>query len=372
MFKGLVPGLSSRVQPILKRSKSVLRSTKPTYANKQTNTSIKINMADNVFVLNEYNNVPVTAQGLERDQLTQWPPFKVSTRGQNIANNPDSIRVAPRKADQLPNTTQNWISTLSHSISLQSQPSHPFHKNPYQLKDITIDSYTLFRANNIGFLKLSANVSTADGKSRLPGVIFLRGPAVAMLVVLIPDDVQPNDTDALDEAYVLLTVQPRIPTGSLGFVELPAGMIDGDSNFAGVAAKEIEEELGMVIKQTELTCLTDKVGDIRRARKATKVPGSDNKPESAAEAENIPFAMYPSAGGCDEYIKIFSHEKRVPRSTLHEWEGKYGGLRDEGEMITLKVVPLSDLWLEGAMDSKALAAVALYSKVKQWERQQTK
>lgn len=194
-----------------------------------------------------------------------------------------------------------------------------------------------------------------------------------MLVVLIPDDVQSADADALDEAYVLLTVQPRIPTGSLGFVELPAGMIDGDSNFAGVAAKEIEEELGLVIKQTELTCLTDKVGEIRRARNAAKEAGgsSTTKPD-AAKSENITFAMYPSAGGCDEYIKIFSHERRVPRSTLNEWEGKYGGLRDEGEMITLKVVPMSDLWLEGAMDSKALAAVALYSKVKQWEKQQAK
>ncbi|KAL1865865.1 hypothetical protein Daus18300_006977 [Diaporthe australafricana] len=303
-------------------------------------------MADKVFVLQEYNNVPVTAQGLERDQLTKWPPFK------------------------------NWISTLSHSLSLQSQPSHPFHGNPYRLKDITIESYSLFRAGNIGFLKLSANVSTVDGNSRLPGVIFLRGPAVAMLVVLIPDDVPPTDADALDEAYVLLTVQPRIPTGSLGFVELPAGMIDGDSNFAGVAAKEIEEELGMVIKQTELTCLTDKVGEIRQARKArreeaTAAAGSGRSPDPTS-AENIPFAMYPSAGGCDEYIKIFSHERRVPRSTLQEWEGKYGGLRDEGEMITLKVVPLEDLWLEGAMDSKALAAVALYRKVKQWEKEQAK
>lgn len=190
-----------------------------------------------------------------------------------------------------------------------------------------------------------------------------------MLVVLIPDDVQP--AHALDEAYVLLTVQPRIATGSLSFVELPAGMIDGDSNFAGVAAKEIEEELGLVIKQSELTCLTDKVGDIRRARDAVKGPGTHTKPGPAA-TENIPFAMYPSAGGCDEYIKIFSHERRVPRSTLHEWEGKYGGLRDEGEMITLKVVPMADLWLEGAMDSKALAAAALYGKVKQWEKQQAR
>lgn len=284
------------------------------------------------------------------------------------------MRRAQNKADQVAvNTAQNWISTLSHSLSLQSQPSHPFHSNPYRLKDITIESYSLFRANNIGFLKLSANVSTIDGNSRLPGVIFLRGPAVAMLVVLIPDDVPPTDADALDEAYVLLTVQPRIPTGSLGFVELPAGMIDGDSNFAGVAAKEIEEELGMVIKQTELTCLTDKVGEIRQARKARRGEAAGSgKARDPTSAENIPFAMYPSAGGCDEYVKIFSHERRVPRSTLQEWEGRYGGLRDEGEMITLKVVPLEDLWLEGAMDSKALAAVALYRKVKQWEKEQAK
>lgn len=149
-------------------------------------------------------------------------------------------------------------------------------------------------------------------------------------------------------------------------------MIDGDSNFAGVAAKEVEEELGMVIKQTELTCLTDKVGNIRRARDAARGAGGGGRSSSSrpdpTKSEGIPFAMYPSAGGCDEYIKIFSHERRVPRSTLHEWEGKYGGLRDEGEMITLKIVPHGDLWLEGAMDSKALAAVALYNKVKQWEK----
>lgn len=100
MFKSLVSGLSSRVQPVLKNSKSVFRSTTATYTSKQTNTPIKTSMADNVFVLKEYNNVPVTAQGLERDQLTQWPPFKVSTRAQNITNippPPSFPRVAPQK-----------------------------------------------------------------------------------------------------------------------------------------------------------------------------------------------------------------------------------------------------------------------------------
>lgn len=41
-------------------------------------------------------------------------------------------------------------------------------------------------------------------------------------------------------------------------------------------------------------------------------------------------------------------------------------------MISLKIVPLGDLWLEGAMDSKALAAVTLYERVKQWEEQQAR
>lgn len=41
-------------------------------------------------------------------------------------------------------------------------------------------------------------------------------------------------------------------------------------------------------------------------------------------------------------------------------------------MISLKIVPLGDLWLEGAMDSKALAAVTLYGKIKQWEKQHAK
>ncbi|KAF3765164.1 hypothetical protein M406DRAFT_322928, partial [Cryphonectria parasitica EP155] len=241
----------------------------------------------NTFVLEGYGKVPVKAPGLEKDQLEEWPAFK------------------------------NWFSTLNSSLALQSRPSHPFHKDPYRLKSIDIDSYSMF-GERIGFLKLTADVSTASG-SRLPGVVFLRGPAVAMLVVLIPDD-QPEGS--FEEAYVILTVQPRIAAGSLRFVELPAGMLDDKSNFAGAAAQEIEEELGMVIKEEELTCLSDKAAEIRRARDA------DSKPNAVDLQETLPFAMYPSAGGCDEYIKIFSHEKRVRRDTLQEWEGKYGGLRD--------------------------------------------
>jgi len=163
-----------------------------------------------------------------------------------------------------------------------------------------------------------------------------------MLVVLQPEDLP---TESQEEKQVLLTVQPRIAAGGLGFVELPAGMVD-KGTFEGTAAREIREELGLDIPEDELINLTElAIPDI-------------------GDEEKCPRAMFPSAGGCDEYIPIFLHQKKVPRSQLAEWTGKLTGLRDEGEKIKLKLVKLEDLWLEGARDAKALAAWALYDGLK--------
>jgi ADP-sugar diphosphatase len=189
-------------------------------------------------------------------------------------------------------------------------------------------------------MKIHATVTNADGDF-LPGAIFLRGASVGMLVLLQPDDLPPNSQE---EKHVLLTVQPRIAAGGLQFVELPAGMVD-DGTFKGSASKEIEEELGLKIHEDELVNLTE-----------LAIPEK--------EEEICPRAIFPSAGGCDEFIPIFLHEKRIPRQQLAEWTGKLTGLREEGEKITLKLVKLEDLWLEGARDAKALAAWALYDGLK--------
>jgi ADP-sugar diphosphatase len=151
-----------------------------------------------------------------------------------------------------------------------------------------------------------------------------------------------------EETYVLLTVQPRVPVGSLEMVELPAGMVDGGT-FVGSAAKEIKEELGLDIPEDELVNLSELA--------------SPNNTDSK-ENEGLPQAMFPSAGGCDECIQLFLHEKRVPRGTLKEWTGRLTGLRDEGEKITLKLVKVEDLWWEGARDAKALGALALWEGLK--------
>ena len=253
----------------------------------------------------------------------------------------------------------------------------------------------------MGFLKLQAHVTNSAGES-LPGAVFLRGPSVGMLVVLIPEDAPAghsvsNDSNAGasgkakveeeeeeeeeedEERYVILTIQPRIPAGSLTFAELPAGMVDDsdsdtgskEGKFAGTAAREIYEELGIEIPASELICLSDLAAGNANKKKTTTSTGGEEG-EREGEEEGLPSAMYPSAGGCDEYIPIYMHERRVPRDTLKEWTGKLTGLRDHGEKITLKLVPMRNLLREGRRDAKALAALALWEALRREGKLQEK
>lgn len=166
-------------------------------------------------------------------------------------------------------------------------------------------------------------------------------------MILQPDDVAPNtETDK----HIILTLQPRIPAGSLSLVELPAGMLDDSGTFAGGAAHEIAEETGLKVPAADLTNLTEL---------ALSGVASSSTEEDEGE-ECLQQGVYPSPGGCDEFISIFLWQKRVPRAQLGEWQGKLTGLRDEGEKITLMLCPLEDVWRVGARDAKVLAGWALY------------
>jgi ADP-sugar diphosphatase len=196
---------------------------------------------------------------------------------------------------------------LNSSLSLQtSDEKHEFHKSPYALREIKIQAIDRF-GKRLGFVKLVATITNSEGDF-LPGSVFLRGPSVGMMVLLQPDDLPAG---SYDEKHVLLTVQPRVPAGNLQFVELPAGMVDDGGSFQGTAAKELEEECGLNISVNELINLS----------------------ELAIPKGESPRAMFPSAGGCDEYVPIFLYEKRIPREQLQEWTGKLTGLRDEGERV---------------------------------------
>lgn len=187
-----------------------------------------------------------------------------------------------------------------------------------------------------------------------------------MLLILQPDDV---DAGSEKDKWVILTVQPRVPVGSLGFVEIPAGMLDGGT-VKGAAMNEIREETGLEVGEGELVNMSelaagegDGLVETKGETKGeTKAEGED---EAKAEGqEKLATAMYPSPGGSDEFIPIFTATKRVKREELEGWRGKLTGLREEGEKITLTLCRLEELWKVAGRDGKALAAWALYMGLK--------
>jgi ADP-sugar diphosphatase len=251
------------------------------------------------------------------------------------------------------NPFTNWAKTLKESLELQTQldhtgKKHPFHEFPYTVRSVDIQAVDWFGRGKLGFVKLTAKIQNeATPKPQtLPGAVFLRGGSVAMLMILRP-------SDSNSERWVVMTDQPRIPAGSLRFWEIPAGMIDDDTDdFSGTAAKEIKEETGLVVPRRELINLTE------LALAGTHID------------EGLEAAMYPSPGGCDEFIAIFLWEKVMDRQEIENMKGKLTGIRKQGERITVRILNYEDLWKVGARDAKTLAAWSLYEALKRAKNSQ--
>jgi len=187
----------------------------------------------------------------------------------------------------------------------------------------------------IGFVKFEVAARKWNEKMNqiafVPGIVFMRGGAVGILCILIEVETK--------EEYALITLQPRIPAGYSDFAEIPAGMLDGEPNnqkFAGKAAKEMSEETLLEIKEHELYDLT------------------------ALAYGNRFHGMYPSAGGCDEFLKLYLYRRYMSREAMELLRAANAG-DDASEIIKIKLVPLDDLWQE-APDAKALSALYLYER----------
>jgi len=233
---------------------------------------------------------------------------------------------------------QQWEKTLKSSLAQQKFTSHAFNKDPYQLRSIEIKSFYQAPGGRLLFVTLEADVRNKS-KNALPGFVFLRGGAVTVLMILRPNDVR-------DERWVIMTEQPRIPSGSLQFMEIPAGMMDDSKNFSGQAAKEIEEEVGLVVNEADLIDMTELALQGYKAK------------------ENLQSAMYPSPGGCDEAIKIYLWEKEMDRQRIENLKGRLTGVRAERENITVRLWEYERFLEVGARDAKALAAWSLYEYLK--------
>eukprot|EP00802_Teleaulax_amphioxeia_P021510 Tamp_21872.p1 GENE.Tamp_21872~~Tamp_21872.p1 ORF type:complete len:202 (+),score=57.69 Tamp_21872:484-1089(+) len=179
----------------------------------------------------------------------------------------------------------------------------------------------------MGFVKFKGEVTDDQGRV-IPSIVFMRGASVGMLIVITCEEDK--------RQYTVLTVQPRVPAGKYALEELPAGMLDSSGSFVGAAAKELQEETGIIVKEKDLIDLTEK------AFKGTAY-----------------HHVYPSAGGSDEVLRLFLYQTKMSRAKLNDLEGKCTGVLEEGENIKLKVISLHELW-RAAPDVKALSALCIY------------
>ncbi|KAH7297363.1 hypothetical protein KP509_26G066700 [Ceratopteris richardii] len=192
------------------------------------------------------------------------------------------------------------------------------------LKKVTIQSVDMF-GQRVGFLKFKAEITDDATGKHIPGIVFARGAAVAVLMLL----------ECNQETYAVLTEQARVPVGRV-LLELPAGMLSDDAgDFVGTAAQEVEEEIGIHIKSSDLVNLTDFL-----------------HPSTGQQ-------IFPSPGGCDEGIKLMLYRCHVKQEVIDSLKGKQTGLREDGEFIKVHVVPYKSLW-RSTTDAKALAAISLY------------
>uniref|UniRef100_A0A5B7B1G3 Nudix hydrolase domain-containing protein n=1 Tax=Davidia involucrata TaxID=16924 RepID=A0A5B7B1G3_DAVIN len=196
------------------------------------------------------------------------------------------------------------------------------------LRQVLIQGVDMF-GKRVGFLKFKADVIDKETGKKVPGIVFARGPAVAVLILL--------DSDG--ETFAVLTEQARVPVGRL-ILELPAGMLDDDKgDFVGTAVREVEEETGIRLNLDHMVDLTAFLDPSTGCR------------------------VFPSPGGCDEEISLFLYRGHVGKEIITQLQGKEMGLHERGELIKVHVVPYERLWRMTA-DAKALMAIALYEMAK--------
>ncbi|KAL6986119.1 Nudix hydrolase 14, chloroplastic [Sarracenia purpurea var. burkii] len=192
------------------------------------------------------------------------------------------------------------------------------------LKQVFIQGVDMF-GKRVGFLKFKADVIDKKAGKKIPGIVFARGPAVAVLILL----------ESEGETYAVLTEQVRVPVGRV-ILELPAGMLDDDKgDFVGTAVREVEEETGIRLNLEDMVDLTALLDSSTGCR------------------------VFPSPGGCDEEISLFLYRGRADKEIITQLHGKETGLREHGELIKVHVVAYEKLWRVTA-DAKTLVAIALY------------
>jgi ADP-sugar diphosphatase len=184
-----------------------------------------------------------------------------------------------------------------------------------QLLSMEVQSFDKF-GPRVAFIKCKVRVVDPQGHFS-DQVLFLRGDAVSVLPILICEG----------REYVAMVRQMRVAVGSVGWLEIPAGMLDGSNQIAVKALDELHEELGIKFAQKDLKRLIEQ-----------------------------PVAL--SGGACDEMMHFFYTRMDVTRAQLEEIHDRRTGLADENEYLRVEVVPIDELVTSA--DAKTLLAYTYY------------
>ncbi|RDX77502.1 Nudix hydrolase 14, chloroplastic, partial [Mucuna pruriens] len=253
---------------------------------------------------------------------TESPPLTHSITLPNKQNEPVHIVAAPglSHSDFWSAVESSLFKQWLHNLQTENGV---LADGTMALRQVLIQGVDMF-GERIGFLKFKADIFDKETGKMVPGIVFARGPAVAVLILL----------ESEGETYAVLTEQARVPVGRI-ILELPAGMLDDDKgDFVGTAVREVEEEIGIKLNVEDMVDLTAFLDSATGCR------------------------VFPSGGGCDEEISTFLYRGRVDKEIITQLQGKETGLREHGELIKVRVVPYKDLWRTTA-DCKVLVAVAL-------------
>ncbi len=197
------------------------------------------------------------------------------------------------------NKYQNWIKKITTN---------------YVVKEVFIHKVSMF-GTKVGFLYVEANVTDFQG-NRLPGISFIRGDSVAILVVITEKET--------GFKYLAMVEEPRVPAGEI-VLSIPAGMLD-EGEVKGTSIKELQEEIGSLnFKEEDLVFLEE---------------------------------GFPSPGGSDEKITIYSYDISLSKKEIDEINEKQTGEGDN-EVITVKVIPFDQTAI--TKTSSMIAKTAMYA-----------
>jgi len=202
-----------------------------------------------------------------------------------------------------------------------------FPLDKFDLRSINITDVDFFGSisnpEKLGFLKFKCDVYTKLGDP-LDGVVFLRGDCGAVLIVV---------TDEFGKEYVILTEQPRIPTGGYK-EEIVAGMFDartGKTDINNVLKEEILQETSLEFDEN---CET-----------------------------YVSFGEFTlSGGGSDEKIHLAAWETQLESKKIEEFKVKHFGEEGSNEKIRLNFYPAEtfEQHLPRIADAKTSLAWLLY------------